>query len=65
MDAMLMGQTYGIGITALMMTAWIQHTKKRPVQPPGHTWYEQQRMNKPRMRTGGGKPGNRKNKARQ
>ena len=40
-----MGQTYGIGITALTMTAWIQHTKKRPVQPPAHTWYEQQRMN--------------------
>ena len=25
-----MGQTYGIGITALTMNAWIQHTKKRP-----------------------------------
>ena len=54
MDAMLMGQTYGIGSTALTMNVWIQHTKKRPVQPPAHTWYDQQRMNKTRMRTAGG-----------
>ena len=65
MDAMLMERTCYAGTTALTMTAWIQHTKKRPVQPPGHTWYDQQEMNKTRMRTGGGKPGNIKHKARQ
>ena len=38
------GETCGVGFDDERPDA--AHNKKRPVQPPGHTWYGQQRMNK-------------------